>query len=74
LAGRGADAILGALGQPDIGQLFPDNDPKWKGKNSDVFVKEAVRTFLPDRFPMYGNVIKTTTILGDVFVAGRDAV
>ena len=22
------DAILGALCQPDIGQLFPDNDPK----------------------------------------------
>eukprot|EP00884_Botryococcus_braunii_P023613 jgi/Botrbrau1/9936/Bobra.0012s0033.1 len=37
------DAILGALGQPDIGQLFPDNDPKWKGQTSDVFVKEAVR-------------------------------
>jgi hypothetical protein len=25
------DAILGALCLPDIGQLFPDNDPKWKG-------------------------------------------
>ena len=37
------DAILGALGRPDIGQLFPDNDPKWKGQTSDVFVKEAVR-------------------------------
>ncbi|KAH9626635.1 hypothetical protein KSS87_001095 [Heliosperma pusillum] len=37
------DAILGALGLPDIGQLFPDNDPKWKGADSSVFVKEAVR-------------------------------
>ena len=36
------DAILGALSQPDIGQLFPDSDPKWKGQTSDVFVKEAV--------------------------------
>ena len=36
-----ADAILGALSQPDIGQLFPDSDPKWKGQTSDVFVKEA---------------------------------
>ena len=26
------DAITGALGLPDIGQLFPDNDPKWKGQ------------------------------------------
>ncbi len=37
------DAILGALGQDDIGQLFPDNDPKWKGADSRVFVEEAVR-------------------------------
>ena len=40
---RLADAILGALSQPDIGQLFPDSDPKWKGQTSDVFVREAVR-------------------------------
>ena len=40
-----ADAILGALSQPDIGQLFPDSDPKWKGQTSDVFVKEAVCTY-----------------------------
>ncbi|KAJ8426437.1 hypothetical protein Cgig2_001696 [Carnegiea gigantea] len=36
------DAILGALGLPDIGQIFPDNDPKWKGAPSSVFIKEAV--------------------------------
>jgi 2-C-methyl-D-erythritol 2,4-cyclodiphosphate synthase len=37
------DAILGAVSQPDIGQLFPDNDPQWQAATSDVFVKEAVR-------------------------------
>jgi len=37
------DAILGALGQEDIGQLFPDNDPAWKGADSAVFVREAVK-------------------------------
>lgn len=37
------DAILGALGLPDIGQIFPDTDPKWRGAASSVFVKEAVR-------------------------------
>ncbi|KAE8717206.1 2-C-methyl-D-erythritol 2,4-cyclodiphosphate synthase [Hibiscus syriacus] len=37
------DAILGALGLPDIGQIFPDNDPNWKGAASSVFIKEAVR-------------------------------
>lgn len=40
------DAILGALSLPDIGQLFPDNDPKWKGAASHIFVEEAVR-YLP---------------------------
>ena len=34
---------MGALGLPDIGQLFPDNDPKWKGAASHVFLSEAVR-------------------------------
>ncbi|MEM6333597.1 MAG: 2-C-methyl-D-erythritol 2,4-cyclodiphosphate synthase [Planctomycetota bacterium] len=37
------DAVLGALGQDDIGQLFPDNDPKWKAADSRIFVEEAVR-------------------------------
>lgn len=37
------DAILGAIGMPDIGQLFPDNDPKWKGANSAQFMEEATR-------------------------------
>lgn len=37
------DALLGALGQEDIGQLFPDDDPRWKGGDSSVFLAEAVR-------------------------------
>jgi 2-C-methyl-D-erythritol 2,4-cyclodiphosphate synthase len=36
------DAILGALGLPDIGQIFPDTDPRWKGAESSVFMREAV--------------------------------
>jgi 2-C-methyl-D-erythritol 2,4-cyclodiphosphate synthase len=35
------DAILGALGNPDIGQLFPDDDPRHEGADSSVFVIEA---------------------------------
>ena len=35
------DAILGALNMPDIGQLFPDNDPKIKGADSTIFMEEA---------------------------------
>ncbi|XP_051193297.1 2-C-methyl-D-erythritol 2,4-cyclodiphosphate synthase, chloroplastic [Lolium perenne] len=37
------DAILGALGLPDIGQIFPDTDPRWKGAESSVFMREAVK-------------------------------
>lgn len=37
------DAILGALGMPDIGQLFPDTDPAWEGRESRVFAEEAAR-------------------------------
>lgn len=36
------DAILGALGLEDIGQLFPDTDAKWQGADSTIFVEEAV--------------------------------
>ena len=35
------DAILGALTMPDIGQLFPDNDPRLRGANSESFMEEA---------------------------------
>jgi len=35
------DAILGALSMPDIGQLFPDNDPRLRGANSEIFMEEA---------------------------------
>jgi 2-C-methyl-D-erythritol 2,4-cyclodiphosphate synthase len=37
------DAILGALGEPDIGQLFPDTDPRHEAADSRVFLQEAVR-------------------------------
>mmetsp|Transcript_18299 Transcript_18299/g.42735 ORF Transcript_18299/g.42735 Transcript_18299/m.42735 type:complete len:234 (-) Transcript_18299:32-733(-) len=35
------DAVFGSLGLPDIGQFFPDTDPRWKGAPSDVFMTEA---------------------------------
>ncbi len=37
------DALLGAAGLGDIGELFPDTDAKWAGAASDIFVREAVR-------------------------------
>jgi 2-C-methyl-D-erythritol 2,4-cyclodiphosphate synthase len=37
------DAILGALGEADIGHFFPNTDPRWKGAPSRVFLNEAAR-------------------------------
>jgi len=35
------DALLGALGLPDIGTLFPDRDPRWEGQDSALFLEKA---------------------------------
>lgn len=35
------DAVLGALGEPDIGLLFPDNAPENAGRDSAEFVAAA---------------------------------
>lgn len=37
------DALLGAIGERDIGQLFPDTDPRHESADSRVFVEEAMR-------------------------------
>lgn len=37
------DALLGAVAAPDIGSLFPPSDPQWKGADSVVFLREALR-------------------------------
>ncbi len=37
------DAILGALGEKDIGHHFPDTDPAYKGADSELFLKKAVQ-------------------------------
>ncbi|ALL13450.1 bifunctional 2-C-methyl-D-erythritol 4-phosphate cytidylyltransferase/2-C-methyl-D-erythritol 2,4-cyclodiphosphate synthase [Caulobacter henricii] len=35
------DAILGAIGEGDIGDHFPPTDPQWKGASSDRFLQHA---------------------------------
>ena len=37
------DALLGAVAAPDIGALFPPSDPKWKGADSVIFLREALQ-------------------------------
>ncbi|MCH2144982.1 MAG: 2-C-methyl-D-erythritol 2,4-cyclodiphosphate synthase [Phycisphaerales bacterium] len=49
------DAILGALGEPDIGQIFPDDDPRWHEADSAGFLEEAVQRMAQANFVL-GNL------------------
>jgi 2-C-methyl-D-erythritol 2,4-cyclodiphosphate synthase len=37
------DAVLGAIAKGDIGTLFPNDDPRWRGAASRIFLEEAAR-------------------------------
>jgi 2-C-methyl-D-erythritol 2,4-cyclodiphosphate synthase len=37
------DALLGGLGLGDIGEMFPNTDPRWKNAPSRVFVAGAIK-------------------------------
>lgn len=37
------DAVLGALGEEDIGHFFPNTDPRWRGVPSKIFLEEAAK-------------------------------
>ena len=39
------DAITGAAGLPDVGQMFPNTDPKYKGINSAELLKGTMQEF-----------------------------
>ena len=36
------DALLGAVAAGDIGHLFPDSDPEWKGIDSKVLLQKVM--------------------------------
>ncbi|HEX8339997.1 MAG TPA: 2-C-methyl-D-erythritol 2,4-cyclodiphosphate synthase [Tepidisphaeraceae bacterium] len=44
------DAILGAIGAGDIGEHFSDKDPRWKGADSAVFVRHALKLAADEGF------------------------
>jgi 2-C-methyl-D-erythritol 2,4-cyclodiphosphate synthase len=56
------DALLGAMGWGDIGELFPNDDPQWKGAASRVFVEDVI-----DRVHAGGYVVSNcdVTILAE---------
>ena len=37
------DALLGCIGDGDIGQHFPPSDPKWRGAASHLFLSDAAK-------------------------------
>jgi 2-C-methyl-D-erythritol 4-phosphate cytidylyltransferase/2-C-methyl-D-erythritol 2,4-cyclodiphosphate synthase len=41
------DSLLGAMGEKDIGELFPNTDPQYKGIGSEVLLRETL-SFLHD--------------------------
>jgi len=52
------DALLGAVAAGDIGTYFPPSDPKWKGADSVVFLREAMKQVNGAGY-MVGNVDST---------------
>lgn len=50
-----ADAILGAAAMRDIGHHFPDTDPRYKGADSRVLLRE-VRRLVADAGYAVGNI------------------
>ena len=49
------DAIFGALTLPDIGQVFQDTDPRWKGCDSGKFMEHAA-TIMKEYGYRIGNI------------------
>jgi 2-C-methyl-D-erythritol 2,4-cyclodiphosphate synthase len=37
------DALAGAAGLPDIGEMFPDTDPAWKDADSAILLADALK-------------------------------
>lgn len=37
------DALLGAIGRGDIGEMFPNTDERWKNADSRIFVEAAMK-------------------------------
>jgi 2-C-methyl-D-erythritol 2,4-cyclodiphosphate synthase len=50
-----ADALLGAVGRGDIGELFPDSDPAWAGADSMTLLASVAALVAGDAWRV-GNV------------------
>ncbi len=57
-----ADSILGALALGDIGEYFPDTDPKWKNMNSKLIIEKTLKLMHENN---YGLINIDSTILAE---------
>ena len=67
-----ADALLGAAGLGDIGQHFPDTDPRWKGVNS-VDLLQATGRLLSEAGWQIGNIDATVVAQAPKLAAHKPA-
>jgi 2-C-methyl-D-erythritol 2,4-cyclodiphosphate synthase len=44
------DAMLGAMGWGDIGEMFPNDEPQWKDAASQIFVETVIKRMSADGF------------------------
>jgi 2-C-methyl-D-erythritol 2,4-cyclodiphosphate synthase len=68
-----ADALLGAAGLGDIGQLFPDSDPHYRGISSAVII-EDVRGRIEDAGYVIGNADLTLIAEAPRLAPYRDSI
>ncbi len=55
------DAVLGAIGSGDIGELFSDTDPRWKDAASSTFLSAAAE-MLSERGLAISNIDATVIV------------
>ena len=46
------DALLGAIGQGDIGRHFPDDDPQYKNIDSGILLKNVYEKVMAEKFQL----------------------
>lgn len=63
------DAFLGAAGLPDIGNFFPDTDPRWKGVDSQVLLKRVLQVLRENGWKPVN--IDATVIAERPLISGR---
>ncbi len=67
------DALLGAIAAGDIGTYFPPSDPKWKGADSSVFLREAIRRVTEAGY-VVGNIDSTLILAEPKIVPHAEAI